>query len=113
MDRGIVGYDYLDDVFYRESISSTAFGPIAVPHPLTMNANQTMISVALFDKPVDWGGKKVSIILMFAIHPDDKKLFHYIFDNLISFLLDEENVRLLKSCDSYNEFIKQIPNIKE
>lgn len=113
LDRGIVGYDYLDDVFYRESISSTAFGPIAVPHSLTMNANQTMISVALFDKPVDWGGKKVSIILMFAIHPDDKKLFHYIFDNLISLLLDEENVRLLKSCDSYTEFISQIPNIKE
>lgn len=113
LDRGIVGYDYLDDVFYRESISSTAFGPIAVPHSLTMNANQTMISVALFDRPVDWGGKKVSIILMFAIHPDDKKLFHYIFDNLISLLLDEENVRLLKSCDSYSEFISQIPNIKE
>lgn len=113
LDRGIVGYDYLDDVFYRESISSTAFGPIAVPHSLTMNANQTMISVALFDKPVDWGGKKVSIILMFAIHPDDKKLFHYIFDNLISLLLDEENVRLLKSCDSYTEFISKIPNIKE
>ena len=113
LDRGIVGYDYLDDVFYRESISSTAFGPIAVPHSLTMNANQTMISVALFDKPVDWGGKKVSIILMFAIHPDDKKLFHYIFDNLISLLLDEENIRLLKSCDSYTEFISQIPNIKE
>ena len=78
-----------------------------------MNANQTMISIALFDKAVDWGDKKVNIVFMFAIHPDDRKLFHYIFDNLISLLLDEDNVRLLKSCNTYKEFIEQIPNIKD
>ncbi len=113
LDKGVVGYDFLDDVFYREKISSTAFNQIAVPHTLTMNANQTMISIALFDKPFDWGGKKISIVFMFAIHPEDRKMFHFIFDNLISLLLNEENVRLLKDCDTYEEFIEKIPYIKE
>ena len=113
LDKGIVGYDYLNDVFYRENISSTAFNQIAVPHTLTMNANQTMISIALFDKPFDWGGKKISIVFMFAIHPEDRKMFHFIFDNLISLLLNDENVRLLKDCENYAEFIETIPYIKE
>ena len=113
LDKGIVGYDYLNDVFYRENISSTAFNQIAVPHTLTMNANQTMISIALFDKPFNWGGKRISIVFMFAIHPEDRRMFHFIFDNLISLLLNDENVRLLKDCGSYAEFIEKIPSIKE
>ncbi|MBQ6560047.1 MAG: PTS sugar transporter subunit IIA [Erysipelotrichaceae bacterium] len=113
LDKGIVGYDFLNDVFHRENISSTAFNQIAVPHTLTMNANQTMISIALFDKPFSWGGKKISIVFMFAIHPEDRKMFHFIFDNLISLLLNDENVRLLKECSSYAEFIEKIPYIKE
>ncbi len=113
LDKGIVGYDYLDDVFYREKISSTAFNQIAVPHTLTMNANQTMISIALFDKPVSWGSKKISIVFMFAIHPEDKKMFHFIFDNLISLLLNDENVSLLKECRNYTDFIEKIPYVKE
>lgn len=109
---GIINENYSEDVLYREQISSTAFNKISVPHSLQMHANKTAISIAIFDKPINWFGKKVEVVFMFAINQADKQVFHFVFDNLVSLLIDDYNIGIIKKCKTYQDFINCIPNIK-
>jgi len=66
-DRGYVPQNYPELVFEREKISPTSFGNlVAIPHPIVMNAYETVISAAVLDKPILWGNHKVQLVLMFA-----------------------------------------------
>ncbi|MCU7701023.1 PTS sugar transporter subunit IIA [Enterococcus gallinarum] len=40
-EEGIVDETFYPQVIEREQLSSTAFGSVAIPHSLTMNANRT------------------------------------------------------------------------
>lgn len=106
-----VDENYVQEVLYREHISSTCFNLIAVPHSLNMSAHKTMLSIALFDKPIDWGSKKVNLVILFAIHKDDKYIFHNIFDNLITLLVEEQHIFQVIHSKHYHEFIEHIISI--
>jgi lichenan operon transcriptional antiterminator len=105
---GYVDGKFIGDVLDREKDSPTAFGQLAVPHSFRMNAIRTGMSVLLSDKPIDWGGQMVNVILMFAVNKEDRGLFHNVFDNLIVLLLENRNLsRAIKSAD-YDDFIANI-----
>ena len=107
-ELGYVDGKYITDVLEREKDSPTAFGQLAVPHSFRMNAVRTGMSVLLSDKPIDWGGQMVNVVLMFAVNKEERGIFHNIFDNLIVLLLENRNLsRALKSAD-YDEFIENI-----
>lgn len=106
-----VGQDYETEVLYREQISSTSFNRIAVPHSLKMSAYATMISIALFDKPIAWGNKQVSIVFLFAINERDMDLFHHIFDHLITLLVEEQHVYQVLQSETYEAFVDKLSSI--
>lgn len=111
LSDGYVNTHYEQCVLYRESLSSTVFNQIAVPHSMELNANRTMISVHLFDKPVLWGEKQVNIILLFAIHSDDMKIFHQVLDYLVIHLSEATNIQKILKCNTYAEFIDTLINL--
>lgn len=54
--KGYADPSFLEAVFERERSYSTAYGDVAVPHSLQMNAKKTGVYVSLNDRPVPWGG---------------------------------------------------------
>ncbi|MEG0526902.1 MAG: PTS sugar transporter subunit IIA [Longicatena sp.] len=99
---------YLEEVLYREQISSTAFNLVAVPHSMKMSAHRTMVSFSIHNKPIKWGNRMVNIVILFAIHEDDKVLFHKIFDELISLLIENKNVEKIMKCSEFFDFIETL-----
>ncbi len=108
VDIGYANNDYEKGLLEREKLSSTAFDFIAVPHSMEMNAFKTGMSVMLYDKPVLWGNKFVSIILLFTINKNELKLFRNVFDNLIVLLMEKNNLNKVIQSKTYQEFITNI-----
>lgn len=106
--NGYVGEGFMAEVEDREAHSSTAFGRLAVPHSLKMEASRTGMYILLSDKPISWGEHMVNVVLLFAINRQDRELFHEIFDNLIVLLLEYQSLENALGSSSYEEFIESI-----
>lgn len=106
--RGYVNSDFIGEVKERESHSTTAFGRLAVPHALELNAYKTGIYILNSEKPIEWGGDPVSLVLLFAINRDDRILFHEVFDNLVVLLLENRNLDRVLASRNYEEFVNTI-----
>ena len=104
-EEGVVTQEYYKEVIRRENQASTAFGNIAVPHSMKMNALKTRMFVMLnSENPIDWDGCSVNVVLLFAICEDEKQVFHDVFDKIVVLLLEQENIMKVKNTDSYLEF---------
>lgn len=107
--EGYTDSSYYKDVFDRENQASTAFGHIAVPHSMKMNAKKTGMFVLLNEKkPFEWDKHKVSIVLLFAINEDERAIFHDVYDNLIVLLLEKDNALKVTGSNTYIEFIEAV-----
>lgn len=109
--EGYVQESFYDEIFYRENQASTAFGHIAVPHSIKMNANKTGMFVLLNEKkPLEWDNHSINIVLLFAINKDERAIFYDVYDNLIVLLLEKINAAKVTSCNTYIEFIEAVMN---
>ena len=107
-ENGYVEEGFMAEVEDREAHSSTAFGRLAVPHSLKMEASRTGVYILLSDKPISWGEHMVNVVLLFAINRRDRELFHEIFDNLIVLLLEYQSLEKVLGSNSYEELIEAI-----
>lgn len=88
--------NFLAQVLEREELSPTAFNDIvAIPHTLGMPAERTSIAVATFERPLDWAGTPVRLVLLVAFSAQDRNLFRDTFDQLVITLTEPANVRRL------------------
>lgn len=107
--EGYVKDSFYYDVFEREKRASTAFGHIAVPHSMKINANKTGMFVLLNEKkPLKWDNNYINIVLLFAINEDERDLFHDVYDNLIVLLLEKQNAAKITGCNTYIDFIETV-----
>ncbi|MDR2073705.1 MAG: PTS sugar transporter subunit IIA, partial [Spirochaetaceae bacterium] len=97
-----------DEVLSREHSYSTAYGNIAVPHTMQMNAKKTGMFVLLTGTPIPWGKNPVNIVLLFSVNKESRSLFYDIFDNLIVLLLETPNKAKIMDCETYEAFIRAI-----
>ncbi len=102
---GVTESGYEDQVLYRESLSSTAFGGFAMPHTLNMDANISRIAVAIFKKAIPWGEHHVNIVFMIALNQNDRNKFSEIFSTLTDSLFDDECVERLSKVANYEEML--------
>lgn len=106
--EAIVPPEFRTHVLEREHASSTAFEAIAIPHSVYMDAHQTVISVAISEKGIRWGEKRVHVVLLAAINDIDRRLFTDIYEALIS-LFDSpqsyQEIKKIKTFDAFRSFI--------
>lgn len=102
---GYVEADYRQKVFEREQISSSAFGNIALPHPLKMCSKKTAIAVSSYPSAVSWNGNRVNLVLMLSITEEERLLFRDIFDFVTEVISDVKNLQMLVCAKTYDEFI--------
>lgn len=92
IEESIISSGYCRDTIKREKSSSTAFGKLAIPHSIEMNADETKILVGIDKNGFWWDDEsKVNIVLLIAINKDDINIFRNIYETLI-YLLDDDNV---------------------
>ena len=111
--QGAVREDFLDQVCEREELSSTAFNDIvAIPHTLGMPAERTRIAVATFDRPLDWNGTPVRLVLLIAYSGADRNLVRDTFDQLVIALSEPANVRrLLDHGQALPDFLSELSRL--
>jgi lichenan operon transcriptional antiterminator len=107
--------DFLAQVYEREQLSATAFNDIvAIPHTLGMPAERTSIAVASFDKPIDWAGTPVRLVLLVAFSARDRNLFRDTFDQLVITLTEPANVtRLVERGRTFEEFVAELGRLMQ
>ena len=109
-ENGYAEKTFCNEVLEREYSYSTAYGNIAVPHSMYLNAKKTGMAILINEKPIPWGKSTVNTVLLFSIQKETRSLFYDIFDNLIVLLLETSNIAKIISCKTYDEFIKNIIN---
>lgn len=96
--------DFEEKVFKREYAATTAFGSIAIPHSVDMDAIKTSIALAISKKGIPWGEDTVHLVLLLAINKADKKMFRFLYEALISQFGEEGMMQEVKNCSSFQEF---------
>ena len=113
MCETLVENDYTDDrflnsVFEREKLSSTAFGNYAIPHSLKIIAKKTTISVVLSKKPIKWDNTNVNFIFLLCVNQNDKDKFRELFSSIIYLLKNDDVKNKLLNINNFNDFIDTI-----
>ena len=109
--NGYVSKDYKQSINKREEIAPTDFNMIAIPHPAEYSANETVISVCLLNKPLNWGRNDVSIIMMISVSNKDFETFDDIFTSITQLAMEPSKLKLLVKQSNYDDFIKTFLSI--
>lgn len=105
-DSGNIDNSFYDGVIKRELLGSTAFGQIAIPHSIEMNAVKTSVAVLIDKAGVTWDRSLVNIVLLIAINTVDRKTFRELYESLISIFSNQMMLEKVIDCKSYEEFEK-------
>lgn len=102
--------DFEEKVYKRENAATTAFGNIAIPHSMDMDAIKTSIAVAISKKGFKWGTNTVHLVLLLAINKADKRTFRELYESLISLFSEDSIIQEVKNCTSFKDFETLIYN---
>lgn len=104
LELDYVNNDFKQSVLEREKASSTAFGSIAIPHSVHMNALKTSIAVVISKKGIKWDNNLVNLVLLIAINEFDKKTFKNLYEAIISLFDNNDIINLTKNCTTFKDF---------
>jgi len=108
--KDYVNEEFEKNVMKRENAATTAFGNVAIPHSVDMDAIKTSIAVAISKKGFQWGSNTVYIVFLLAINKADKQTFRNLYESLISLFGDENMIQEARNCSSFEDFENLIYN---
>lgn len=100
--------DFLEKLILREELSTTAYPPFAIPHSIDMEASETVMSVYINPKGIDWNGKNVYLVILLCFSSTKRESFNPVFRVLTDSLVNTQSINSLIKVSSYNEFIKEL-----
>lgn len=113
IQKNVVPEEFYESILEREAINQTNINEwLAIPHPMSLLAKRSAVSVAILPEGVDWGeGDLVKIVFLFAISKEDYEDTEEIYSLLLE-LMEREDIRqeILKQTDFQN-FIEQIKKL--
>ena len=107
-EKNYVSANYKTQIYQHEQICSSAYGKIAIPHPLNNDEKKSAIAIAICPDSVQWGSNQVNLIMMLSLSEKDKSVFQDIFDIIAEFIAKEENFQKLLTVKSLEDFINVI-----
>lgn len=102
--QGFVTHHFYEHVLKREATASTAFGQVAIPHSIKMDANHTAISVGIIKEGVHWNQNIIHIVLLIAIKKQETYLFKELYEAIILLFSQEDIRNQLRLCDTFETF---------
>lgn len=105
INLGYIEENFKEEIWKRETASSTAFMNIAIPHPMKMSAYKTSIGVVISHKGIDWGNQHfVNVVFMIAFNKIDNKHFHALYESLVLLFNEPIVISEIKKCKNFNDF---------
>ena len=105
INLGYVEENFKEEIWKRETASSTAFMNIAIPHPMKMSTYKTSIGVVISHKGIDWGNQHfVNVVFMIAFNKIDNKHFHALYESLVLLFNEPIVISEIKKCKNFNDF---------
>ena len=102
--QNYVDTNFEESVYKRENAAGTAFGNVAIPHSIEMNAIKTSIVVAISKEGIQWNSNIVRIVLLLAINKADRRSFRALYESLISLFSEDKVIQEIRNCTSFDEF---------
>ena len=113
MDKGLVDETFLDAIYEREKVVSTAFGNlVAIPHPITPKTKQTFVAVCTLEKPITWNETPVQLIFLLCVKKDSQEDLQEMYDLLGRIIDNNALVQKIVKVKNYDEFIHIIKEWK-
>jgi activator of the mannose operon (transcriptional antiterminator) len=109
IEAGFAEKGFAESAWEREQISSTYIGGgVATPHGAVDLVLQSTVAVARLNKPVDWQGKPVFLVIMPCVNWQDKETAERVYADLVE--LSENPVRLhaLRKADCIEQFLNEL-----
>lgn len=110
--EGIVGPEFEHKLLERESISSTAFGLVAIPHAIDYDAKSSKWFIYINPKGIDWLNQRVYLVFVLAYNSRNDDEFRKAFDELSTVVIDDEKVIKLINSKNYYDFIERITKVE-
>lgn len=108
LEKGVVDKDFPESVRRREELATTAFfQSFALPHALDAHAQRTVIVYLYNEKPIDWHGERVHLVLLLASEADNTsfaKTYTILFDILTDPKLFQRLIQV-RTFDALTAFI--------
>lgn len=111
LEAGYTNEDFEHQIYERERIASSAFGRIAIPHPLSNDAKRSIIVVLIEKNGIAWDKETVQVTFMLSLRNQDHSCFFDIFDFITNIIQDPSLFRKLSHVESYEEFIEFLLSI--
>lgn len=109
IDQALVDETFIEAVYKREQIASTAFGNfVAIPHPITPKTDQTFVSVCTLKKPIDWNGTLVQIIFLLCVKKNSQEDLQEMYDLLGKIIENKTLVQNILKAKMFEDFIQVI-----
>lgn len=106
--------NFSDLVYEREKMGVTAFGNlVAIPHPNKAIVNETFVSVAILNKPIQWDGRRVQFVLMFALKKNNKEDMMYFSRVIAKMLFNKKHINEMIHNPYYSKLIEIISLIEK
>lgn len=94
--KGYVTDCYVDSIFEREAMSSTAFETgIAIPHGNPVYVKKTHISVGISDRKIAWGDERVDIVVLISVAKEDMEHISLIIERIYEVMQSREKIEKL------------------
>lgn len=111
LEYGYIEPAFLEEVFEREKITSTAIGKgVAIPHGNQKYVKRPVIALAILEKPVQWGENNVDLVFMLAFKEDSKLNMQNFFSEFYKILDDEKilnDIRILNSSEEIYRYLSR------
>ncbi len=105
--QGYVEKEYAHQSIKREQMSSTGIGAgIAIPHGHPSLIKKSAIAIATLNRPLDWGGEKVSLVFMLAVVNEEKEETKQLFRELSSITAQPAVLQELLCLNDRKSFIE-------
>lgn len=98
---------YYFELSRREELSSTELGNmIAIPHPLNVVIPETFLTVIILREPMQWDAKKVQVVLLFNISPENDVNIQIFYDAITEFISNTEKVEKASKLENMRAFVE-------
>lgn len=112
LNRGYITENIKRSIFKREEMATTELGSlVAIPHALTNDMGEAVVSVMILKKPIPWENEKVQVVLLLNIPKSKYGMWESVFKRLYQYLIGSQGVTKLIKNRNYEEFIGQLESM--
>ena len=109
LENGYISEVVKESIFKREEMATTELGGlVAIPHALSNNSTQAIVSIMILRKPIVWDNERVQVVLLFSIPKSKYDIWEVVFKKLYNCLIAQQGVMKLIKNRNYEEFISEL-----